>query len=140
MESDIRRLHQLRQEGKGCAQVLMQLALEMKGEDNPALIQAMSGLCIGVHRGLLCGCLTGAACMMSYFDSELAAEEMIPQLVEWFEENYGDKYGSMNCDDILEGEMANKVLRCPNLMEQTYREAREILAEYGYDLEEMMEN
>ena len=32
-----------------------------------------------------------------------------------------------------------RVLKCPKLMEQTYREAKEILEEYGFDLTAMAE-
>lgn len=134
MEADIRRLHELRQQGKGCAQIMMQLALEMKGEENESMIRVMSGLCNGMNCGLMCGAFSGAACMMSYFDSA-AAVEMIPELAEWFE----DTYGSMNCGDILDDDMGNRVLKCPKLMEQTYREAKEILEEYGFDLTAMAE-
>ena len=86
MEADIRRLHELRQQGKGCAQIMMQLALEMKGEENESMIRVMSGLCNGMNCGLMCGAFSGAACMMSYFDSA-AAVDMIPELAEWFEEH-----------------------------------------------------
>ena len=55
MEADIRRLHELRQQGKGCAQIMMQLALEMKGEENESMIRVMSGLCNGMNCGLMCG-------------------------------------------------------------------------------------
>ena len=116
------------------AQIMMQLALEMKGEENESMIRVMSGLCNGMNCGLMCGAFSGAACMMSYFDSA-AAVDMIPELAEWFE----DTYGSMNCGDILDDDMGNRVLKCPKLMEQTYREAKEILEEYGFDLTAMAE-
>ena len=134
MEADKKRLHELRQEGKGCAQIMMQLAMEMNGEENETVIKIMSSLCNGMYCGLLCGAFSGVACMMSYFDSEAAAE-MIPELAEWFE----DTYGSMNCADILEDDMGNRILKCPKLMENTYEEAKEILEEYGFDLTEMAE-
>lgn len=140
MEADIKRLHELRQEGKGCAQILLQLALELNGEENPAVIRCMSGLCIGVHSGLVCGALTGAACMLSYFDPQLAAEEMIPELATWFQETFEEKYGGIDCRDILQGDSGNRALRCPQLIEQTYCEAKEILEEYGFDLTEMAES
>jgi len=39
--------------------------------------------------------------------------------------------------------MANKALRCPQVVENTYRKARELLEDYGVDLAdlaEMLEN
>jgi len=129
MDTDVKRLHQLRLEGKCCSAVMLQLALELRGEENPALVKAATGLCMGVHSGLTCGALTGAACMMSLFDEKLAATEMIPRLTEWFTAAY-----STDCRSILGGRPENKALRCPSIIEKTYLEAREILEEFGFDL------
>ena len=44
---------------------------------------------------------------------------------------------------ILGDNMANKALRCPQVVENTYRKARELLEDYGVDLAdlaEMLEN
>ena len=134
MDGDVKRLHQLRLEGKCCSAVLLQLALELRGEENPGLVQASTGLCLGVHSGLTCGALTGAACMLSLFDEKLAATEMIPQLAEWFTTTYGALYQGADCRSILGGRPENKALRCPSIIESTYLEAREILQEFGFDL------
>ena len=91
--------------------------------------------CGGLSKGLVCGTLTGAACMLSLFDAVAAREEMIPELVEWFEDENIEKYGSVNCDDILEHERSNRVSRCPLLMEETYLQAKDILLSHGFDVE-----
>lgn len=129
---DLVRLHELCQSGLCCSQAIMQLALESRGENNPDLIRALGGLCAGMGKGLLCGAFSGAACMLSYFDSKAAMTEMIPQLADWFEETYGEN--GMSCADILKGDMRNRMRICPSLIEHVYREARELLEEYGYDL------
>ena len=88
---------------------------------------------MGVRCGLTCGALTGAAMMLQLFDPETAATEMIPELAEWFKETYGEAYGGVNCDDILERNLANKAMRCPAVVESTYVKAREILEDFGFD-------
>ena len=139
MEKDIRRLNQLLLSGKCCAQALTVLGLELRGEDNPQLETAAAALCLGVRSGLTCGALTGAAMMMNLFEPEAAMSEMIPELSDWFRENYGERYGGIDCSAILEGNLSNKAVRCPILVENTYRKARELLKDYGVDLEEMAE-
>ena len=81
--------------------------------------------------------------MMALFEPEAAYSEMIPELADWFQENYGEIYGGSDCHSILGDNMANKALRCPQVVENTYRKARELLEDYGVDLAdlaEMLEN
>ncbi len=129
---DLVRLHELRQSGLCCAQAIMQLALECRGEEDPGLIRALGGLCNGMGQGLVCGALSGAACMLSYIDAKAARTEIIPRLTEWFKDEYGAN--GINCDDILEGDHHNHIRICPSLIDNVYREAKELLEEYGYDL------
>ncbi len=132
---DVRKLKELQAKGYCCAQVLVGLGLFLRKETNDQLIQSVGGLCGGLSEGLVCGTLTGAACMLSLFDAVAAREEMIPELVEWFEDENIEKYGSVNCDDILEHERSNRVSRCPLLMEETYFQAKDILLSHGFDVE-----
>lgn len=135
MKDDVIRLHQLLREGKCCSCAIVQLGLEIKGEENEPLVQAVSGLCLGVRSGLICGALTGAACMMNILDPKNANTEMIPDLVEWFTATYGKEYGGINCADIVRDTPANRTQRCPALIEATYLQAKTILSEYGYDFD-----
>ena len=132
MEDDVKRLHQLLLEGKCCSSAIVQLALENKGEENNQLVQAISGLCHGVHSMLICGALTGAACMMNLLDPENANNKMIPELVEWFKATYGRKYGGIDCANIVGDIPVNSKVRCPPLIEATYLEAKRIWSSYGY--------
>ncbi len=136
MKDDVKRLHHLLLEGKCCSSAIVQLGLEIAGEENPQLVQAVSGLCLGVHSKLLCGALTGAACMMNILDPDNANSEMIPELVDWFTDTFGRKYGGINCADIVGDMPVNRKLYCPALMEATYLEAKTILTSYGYDFDE----
>ena len=140
MEKDILRLNQLLQSGKCCAQALVILGTELQGQKNPQMEAASAALCLGVRSGLTCGALTGGAMMMCLFDSAQAASELILELVEWFKETYEESYGGIDCDAILAGNPANKAFRCPALVENTYRKARELLEDAGFDFEELSEN
>ncbi len=130
---DVARLHELLREGKCCASAIVQTALEINGGGNEQLVHAVSGLCVGVRSGLLCGALTGAACMMSMLDPRNANKEMIPELVEWFRSTYGREHGGINCADIIENDMSVRKLRCPAVIESTYLRAKRIMTDYGYD-------
>ena len=140
MEKDILRLNQLLQSGKCCAQALVTLGTELQGQRNPQMEAASAALCLGVRSGLTCGALTGAAMMLCLFDPMQAVSELIPQLVEWFKETYEEAYGGIDCNTILAGNPANKAFRCPALVENTYRKARELLEDAGFDFEELSEN
>lgn len=140
MEKDILRLNQMLQSGKCCAQAMAAMGLELRGQENPQLEEAAAALCLGVRSGLTCGALTGAAMMMNLFDPKTAMSDMIPELSEWFQDTYGELYGGSDCNAILAGNPANKAVRCPALIENTYRRAREILEDYGFDLDELLDN
>lgn len=133
MEDDILRLHQKIQEGKCCSQVMVSMGLELTGQENPQLEQAAGALCQGIRSGLTCGVLTGAAMMLCLFDQEKAVSQMIPELTQWFRETYEEAYGGIDCDTIIAKNPLNKPERCPAIMENTYRKAREILEDEGFD-------
>lgn len=139
MEPDIKKLNQLLLSGSCCSQALVSLGLMLKGEDNPSLKAAAASLCLGVRSGLTCGALTGGAMLLALFEPEAAYSEMIPELSDWFQENYGAIYGGSDCHSILGGSMANKALRCPQVVENAYRKARELLEDYGVDLADLAE-
>ena len=44
-----------------CSHVLMRLALEAQGRDDPDLVRAMSGLAFGMGQGFNCGALSAAS-------------------------------------------------------------------------------
>ena len=135
MERDILLLHQMLQGGRCCSRVLAAMALNCLGQEDEALEQAASGLCLGLHSGLTCGALTGGALCLSLFDPGLAASNMIPELVSWFRETYGEAYGGICCEDILEGDPVNKALRCPGIVESVWVKCRELLEDEGFEPE-----
>ena len=47
-----------------CSHILMRLALEAQGRDDPDLIRAMSGLALGMGQGFNCGALSAGCCVI----------------------------------------------------------------------------
>jgi hypothetical protein len=127
-------IRRLAAEGYCCSQILVQMGLDAKQEENPELIDAVAGLCNGLHFGLTCGILTGAACLLSLYDKKKAASEMIPKLVDWFDATYTQSCGGINCEEILGDNLMNKQERCPKMMEETFEKCRALLAACGYDI------
>ncbi len=135
MSDDIKRVRALVESGLCCTQVLVAMGLEARGEENAQMVDAVATLCGGMRIGKLCGALSGGACMLGLFNKELARDKMVPELSEWFQE----AYGNVDCLEILKGDMQNRVQVCPGLIENVYLQAKEILFENGFDLDEMRE-
>jgi hypothetical protein len=134
MNDTVRKIYTLSAQGYCCSQILVKLGLDARQEENPQLLDAVSGLCSGVFSGLCCGTLTGAACLLSLYDKQNAHARMIPSLVEWFQETYTLRYGGIDCDDIIDADAVKQVEHCPKIMVETFEKCRELLADFGYDL------
>lgn len=139
----VRKMIPLAQKGYCCSQILFLLAFESKGQTNSDLIRSMAGLCNGLgYSGETCGVLTGAACLIAFFAGKGSDEEdendkfmlMVSNLVEWFRDNIGIKYGGIQCEDILgEDGMEKPDLKiCANIVAKTYGTVTKILEENGY--------
>jgi len=130
---EIGKLRELTKAGSCCAQIMAEMGLYLRGEENGQLVEALSALCGGVCTGAgTCGALTGAACTLALFDADAAKSDMIPELVEWFEDEYGERYDGIRCLDILENDKSSRSFKCPELIENTYLKMRGLLAEFGY--------
>jgi len=136
---ELMRMLELKQQGFYCSQILLSMALQDRGESNPALIRAARALAGGLgFSGETCGALTGGACLLGLYAGKGEADEpdnprldqMVQALVEWFKEEHGQNYGGIRCDDILVGEPANMKTRCPNLVLTTYEKANDLLRAY----------
>ena len=126
--------------GYFCSQILAILGLELAGEQNPKLVQAMGGLDGGVgYSRNNCGCMTGGACMLSYFtgkpdDLEVESLNHKPALAEftqWFQDEMTADYGGINCEDIVGTNPAKRVEYCPQIIAACYTRCMEILEEKG---------
>lgn len=134
------RIAQLRAQGFQCSQILLILGLERQGKKNPDLVRAMAGLASGLGNcGKVCGVLTGSACLLGLYAGRGELQEqknsdlegMISDLVNWFEEKYGKAYGGIDCRIILNDDPWNRMLRCPNMVIETYMKVQEILEDSG---------
>ena len=121
-------LSKYKRQGLCCAQIMVQLGLDLRNEENEQMVSAMSALCGGFHQGLFCGALSGAAIMLSLFDSKIARKDMIPELIQWF----FVEFGSTDCLKILDEDMPNSLVKCGDLMEKTYFYAQQMLMDYGF--------
>lgn len=117
-------------EGLCCAQIILRMAFDRTGEENPAMMDAAAALCIGMKARCNCGALSGAAMMLGMADARLTTVTVF-QLVKWFKA----RYGSLDCGDIAGeyGEMKADI--CLDVIAETYAKANKIMAEYGVALQ-----
>lgn len=122
-------------QGYACAQIMVKLALELLGEENPQLIRAMSGLNAGMGKsGSCCGVLSGGAAALGLFtgkgeDHEVPhekAEEIVAAYANWFRE----AYGSDRCFDIIGGKFELTKSTCPHIIEAGYYKVLDLLEAY----------
>ena len=118
--------------GHCCSETIMNMALEDMGweeERRRPLVKSMGAFCGGLHEGLVCGTLSAAkaALFLAAENREEAYEDLGPELMAWFKE----RFGSWNCADLLEGDMARKSTLCPVIIEDTYIKLRCMLENIG---------
>ena len=141
MNEDSLRMMELAMQGFQCSHILMLLALEAQGKQNPDLIRAMSGLVAGLGCGKTCGVLTGGCCLLGLYAGKGTAEghpderlaEMLRRFVEWFEAEYTGRYGGIHCSEILADDPRNRLTRCPSVLLESLQQLKSILKESGYD-------
>lgn len=128
MNGELQVLNKLLKEGKCCASALLQMGLLIRGEENSQLVHAVSGLCGGLHRGLLCGALSGGCCMMALFTAQKdETAELSRELTDWFV----SKYGGVDCAAITGNSLEKKNALCPLIVQAVYQTAKSILSEHG---------
>jgi C_GCAxxG_C_C family probable redox protein len=141
MNDEAFRVMDLGMQGFQCSQILVQIALEAQGKKNPELVSAMSGLLGGMGCGKTCGALTGGCCVLGLYAGKDSAEQnadgrlqgMLDRFVEWFETEYTGRYGGVNCAEIVQDDMRNKMARCPTIVMESLQKLKEILAENNYE-------
>lgn len=129
MDDMTRRVHELLAQGLCCTQAMVQAAMETKEESNPRLIEVLGALGNGMRSGLLCGAFSGGVCLMTLLAGRQADPEMFEEYREWFQERT-QVWGGMNCEEIMQKDPALKAMRCPSLVEDSYRKALELLEDY----------
>lgn len=140
---ELERMKELRQQGFFCSQILMILGLEMQGKSNPDLIGSMHGLAGGLgFSGEVCGGLTGGACLLGLYAGKREPTDqedprldfMVGDLVKWFKDNFGERYGGIRCDEIVGNQTGNLSTRCPVIVAETLQKVKELLIENGFEL------
>ncbi|WP_319405260.1 DVU_1555 family C-GCAxxG-C-C protein [uncultured Desulfosarcina sp.] len=134
---------QLAAKGYSCSQIIIQLALDARGEANPSLIRAMAGPAYGCGAGhATCGALTGGACLLALYaakgsDTETESERfacMLEELSDWFHQQVGSQYGGIVCETITgEDGPAAARQRCGAIVADIFTKAMEILVANGFD-------
>jgi C_GCAxxG_C_C family probable redox protein len=134
---------QLGHQGFSCAQIIVLLTLEMRGEANNALVRSMAGLAYGCGSGRgSCGALTGAACALALYAGKGGPDEeespslqvMLEELNEWFLEQVGSQHGGITCEAITgqEGPAASRQ-KCGALVAEAYAKVMELLVSHEID-------
>jgi len=135
MGDESMRMMELALQGYSCSQILILMALEAQGKDNPELVRAMSGLVGGLGCGRVCGALTGGCCVLGFYAGKGSSEEsandrlplMLTELVEWFEQEFKPLYGGVNCSEIVQDDARLRLFRCPEIVRHTLEKLKEIL-------------
>ena len=144
MDQTMLQMMRLGQQGFSCAQIMVLLALELRGESNPALVRSLAGLAYGCGSGAgACGALTGGACVLGlYAGKGQAGEEESPQLLvmlqelsDWFVAKAGDPGGAVTCA-ALTGEAGPAAARqkCGLLVAETHAKVVELLLAHDFEL------
>lgn len=138
------RIKELKDQGFYCSQILIMMGLELQGKSNPDLVRSMQSLAGGIgFNGNLCGALTGSACLLGLYAGKGRIEEekdekldlMLNELVDWFKQTIGSRYSGIDCDKILEMDTANIPHRCPGIILSAYQKAKDLLVDYGFELD-----
>jgi len=135
---DLDQLMELRKQGFYCSQIIMIQGLELMGKINPDLIRAMHGLAGGLgFAGELCGALTGGASLLGLYAGNGTPEQeedprlifMAEDLVKWFKAEYGEQFGGIRCEEILDNSSQNQMKRCPVMVAGVLQKVKELLVE-----------
>lgn len=135
----VNRMIQLAENKYNCSQIMMVLALEQEGRENPELVRAMSGL--GDGCGFFqetCGIMTGAASILAWYagkgaDDEKESEKLLPMLEDlgdWFRQEIGARYAGTRCNEIVGDRVGTPDGKqiCGSIIFQTFGKVNEILA------------
>jgi hypothetical protein len=121
------RVSELGLQGRCCTQIMVQLALDERGEENAQMADAVGALCLGLFSGIGCGALSGGALAMWLLAGVPVDGALVEDLVEWFRE----RYGATDCDALLAGDASARFSKCPSMVAETYAEARQLLVTRG---------
>lgn len=112
-----------RLKGYCCSQIMIDMGLKNMGTESQTMVNAAGGLCFGMNQGRNCGILTAAMMLLHLADPKEADLKHCRDFFDWFEGNFG----SIDCEDLLEGNPLNKVEKCPMMIKASLTELSEML-------------
>lgn len=130
--------------GYCCTQIMMKMTLDAEGKDNPDLLRAVNGLCMGVgSTQKTCGVLTGGIAVLSLYagkgeDAEFPDSEytkMVDEYREWFH----CEFGSTECQDIIgvcsvtDYNNESYAIKCGDILMKSYEKVQEVLEKHNYE-------
>lgn len=129
--------------GYCCTQIMLKMALDEEGTKNDDLVRSANSLCKGLGgRQSTCGVLSGGIMILGLYagkrsDREYCEKnygEMVNEFIDWFEE----EFQSLDCIDIIgvnkfEDNKNSYMLKCGNILIESYEKAVQILNEHDYD-------
>ena len=135
------RIAELLASGLKCSHVLMLLALEARGQSDPQLVKAMSGLALGLGQGFNCGCLTAGCAVIGLYagrageadDEDPRFAALIDDFSGWFHAMAKARFGGIDCADIIKFDAALQAERCPALIAAVWQRLEATLVEHGID-------
>lgn len=131
--------------GYCCTQIMVKMALDAEGIENPDLLRAVNGLCMGIGSSQkTCGVLEGGIVILGLYagkgkDTEYPKQDygkMVDEYKEWFE----NENGSTECQDIIGVVSVTDFntnqsyrLKCGDTLSKSFMKVVEILQEHGYE-------
>lgn len=140
MDDTSLRLAQLSAQGFCCSQILIQLALEDMGVDNPGLVRATAGLCEGSGGGGLCGVATGGACVLALYAARGSVDEepldcyplLVSHFMDWFRASAAD-WGGTLCNEIVAVHRGIQPEVCGSILQRARETILGLLSEQDID-------
>ncbi|WP_319495748.1 DVU_1555 family C-GCAxxG-C-C protein [uncultured Cohaesibacter sp.] len=125
-----------------CSHIMMILALEAAGRQDPNLVRAMSGLAVGMGQGMTCGILSAGCCVVGMLAGKASEEEsedsrfvdILEEFGGWFKHRCSEEYGGCSCSDIMQFDLNLRAQRCPALISESWQKLNEILERYDLDI------
>lgn len=120
---DQQRMLDYKLRGYCCSQIVTEAGLELLGKENPDMVRASAGMCMGMTVGANCGTLTAAMCILHLANPKEADQELCRDLLEWFETTYE----SIECDIITGGDPWSHMEFCGQMVSMTVDKLAELL-------------
>lgn len=143
MDDTTIRVMRLAGQGLYCSQIIMALALETCGRENPEMVRSLAGLAYGCGAGAgTCGALSGAACVLAFFSARRGPGQeespalltMLEELNDWFAASAGGRDGATTCQAIA-GDGMDRIPqpKCGQLVADAFAKVVELLVANGFD-------